>query len=87
MSPRDNVWVAQRGYTPLTGCEVKGNVVLIAQWGSGGAPPAPAPAPAFSFGDIYGGFFTDDYIDTVNVAGGLFTDTYINTTNIDGGSF
>ena len=24
MSPRDNVWIAQRGYTPLTGCEVKG---------------------------------------------------------------
>ena len=24
MSPRDNVWVAQRGYTPLTGCEIKG---------------------------------------------------------------
>lgn len=46
MSPRDNVWIAQRGYTPLTGCEVKGNVVLIAQWGSGGAAPAPAPAPS-----------------------------------------
>ena len=43
MVPRDNVWIAQRGYTPLTGCEIKGNVVLIAQWGSGGAPPAPAP--------------------------------------------
>ena len=42
MSPRDNVWIAQRGYTPLTGCEIKGNVVLIAQWGSGGAPPAPS---------------------------------------------
>ena len=40
MAPRDNVWIAQRGYTPLTGCEVKGNVVLIAQWGSGGAAPA-----------------------------------------------
>ena len=46
MSPRDNVWIAQRGYTPLTGCEIKGNVVLIAQWGSGGAAPAPAPAPS-----------------------------------------
>ena len=44
MSPRDNVWIAQRGYTPLTGCEIKGNVVLIAQWGSGGAAPAPAPS-------------------------------------------
>ena len=41
MSPRDNVWIAQRGYTPLTGCEVKGNVVIIAQWGSGGAAPRP----------------------------------------------
>ena len=38
MPPRDNVWIAQRGYTPLTGCEIKGNVVSIAQWGSGGAP-------------------------------------------------
>ena len=42
----DNVWVAQRGYTPLTGCEVKGNVVLIAQWGSGGAPPRPVSVPS-----------------------------------------
>lgn len=46
MSPRDNVWVAQRGYTPLTGCEVKGNVVLIAQWGSGGAAPRPSVLPS-----------------------------------------
>lgn len=37
----DNVWIAQRGYTPLTGCEIKGNVVVIAQWGSGGAAPTP----------------------------------------------
>ena len=43
MAPRDNVWVVQRGYTPLTGCEVKGNVVIIAQWGSGGAPSIPVP--------------------------------------------
>ena len=46
MSPRDNVWIPQRGYTPLTGCEIKGNVVLIAQWGSGGAPPAPRRLPS-----------------------------------------
>ena len=43
MSPRDNVWIAQRGYTPLTGCEIKGDVVIIAQWGSGGAPSIPVP--------------------------------------------
>jgi len=46
MVPRDNVWVAQRGYTPLTGCEVKGNVVLIAQWGSGGAAERPVSLPS-----------------------------------------
>jgi hypothetical protein len=42
LSREDNVWVAQRGYTPLTGCEIKGDVVIIAQWGSGGAPPRPS---------------------------------------------
>ena len=44
-SREDNVWVAQRGYTPLTGCEIKGDVVIIAQWGSGGAPPRHIWAP------------------------------------------
>ena len=44
MAPRTHVWVVPRGYTPQTGCEIKGKVVLIAQYGGGGsravAPPS-----------------------------------------------
>ena len=47
LSREDNVWVAQRGYAPLTGCEIKGNVVVIAQWGSGGAAPRPSVLPSY----------------------------------------
>jgi len=47
MIKRDKVWVVPRGYSPLTGCEIKGDVILIAQYGGGGARrPAAAALPA-----------------------------------------
>jgi hypothetical protein len=46
MRPSDKVWVVPRGYTPQTGCEIKGKVVLIEQYGGGGSRArARAPAP------------------------------------------
>jgi hypothetical protein len=44
MAPRTHVWVVPRGYTPQTGCEIKGRVVLIEQYGGGGSR-AQARAP------------------------------------------
>jgi len=45
MVPRTHVWVVPRGYTPQTGCEIKGKVVLIEQYGGGGSR-AQAPVPS-----------------------------------------
>jgi hypothetical protein len=44
MAPRTHVWVVPRGYTPQTGCEIKGKVVLIEQYGGGGSRPVQAPS-------------------------------------------
>ena len=46
MIKRDKVWVVPRGYSPLTGCEIKGDVILIAQYGGGGARRPAAALPA-----------------------------------------
>jgi hypothetical protein len=44
MAPREKVWVVPRGYTPQTGCEIKGKVVLIGQYGGGGSRAQAAEA-------------------------------------------
>ena len=44
MASREHVWVVPRGYSPLTGCEIKGDVILIAQYGGGGSRPTKAPS-------------------------------------------
>ena len=44
MVPRTHVWVVPRGYSPLTGCKIKGDVILIAQYGGGARKPAAAAA-------------------------------------------
>jgi hypothetical protein len=47
MRPSDKVWVVPRGYTPQTGCEIKGKVVLIEQYGGGGTrAQAPVAVPS-----------------------------------------
>jgi hypothetical protein len=44
MRPSDKVWVVPKGYNSLTGCEIKGKVVVIAQYGGGGSRPVAAPS-------------------------------------------
>ena len=44
MVKRDKVWVVPRGYSPLTGCKIRGNVVLITQYGGGARKPAAVAA-------------------------------------------
>ena len=44
MVKREHVFVVPKGYSPLTGCKIKGNVVLIAQYGGGGARPSRPPS-------------------------------------------
>jgi len=46
MIKRDKVWVVPRGYSPLTGCRIKGDVILIEQYGGGARRPAAAALPA-----------------------------------------
>jgi hypothetical protein len=47
MAPGNKVWVIPRGYTPQTGCEIKGKVVLIEQYGGGGSrAQAPVAVPS-----------------------------------------
>ena len=60
-----NVWLARRGYSLHTGCEIKGNVVIIAQWGSSGAPP-PQPPPILHYG-VSWNESTDTYARTGNL--------------------